>query len=328
MIRYNADTGLLEYLVNGRIENAAHTTPGGREGGNVYTPFIARDGSFILGGRFNGMIDEFRIYKRVINAPGRTSLDTVSRTALELPELAKFPRSGGRIETRTLDLGEPGSTLLKIEASGGRFSGVAAGTAKGTVKNIYAGTSDFHFADSSTLQFFIRSSDDPYGFSRLAWTPVALGADLGRRIQGRYIQMAVAFYPSGNCETTPYLEEIRIIYEINEAPHPPSLVTIIAKDGEVELSWRSSPDQHTKGYLVYYGISSGVYYGDGTIRGEAPIKVPIDAGNRTSLRIDGLKNGTLYYFVVAAYDRKTAASEYHSGKFSREVSGRPLRMSE
>jgi len=80
-------------------------------------------------------------------------------------------------------------------------------------------------------------------------------------------------------------------------------------------------DADARGYLVYYGTSAGVYYGEGALRGESPI----DAGNRTRLRIDGLQNGTLYFFSIAAYDDERGN---HPGKFSKEVTARPLRATE
>jgi hypothetical protein len=331
LIRYNANTGLLEYLINGRIENIAYTTTSGTErkssARDVYIPQINRDGSFVLGSRFSGILDEFRIYNKVINAPGRTALETAGRTSLELPELSKFPRSGGRIETRTLDLGEAGSTVLRIEASGGRLS-PTTGTSGGrrmVVKNTYAGRGNFRFADDSALQFFIRTAEEPYRFNQIPWTPIVAGEEIPGSMKGRYVQLAAAFYPSGDCETSPYLEEVRIIYDSNEAPYPPSLVVARAMDGAVDLSWRSSPDADTRGYLIYYGTSSGVYYGEGSILGSSPI----DARNRTSIRLEGLRNGTLYFFAVAAYDGSGPRPEdLHAGKFSREVSARPLRMSE
>jgi hypothetical protein len=89
----------------------------------------------------------------------------------------------------------------------------------------------------------------------------------------------------------------------------------------VELSWRASPGADISGYLVYYGSSGGEYFGEDAGLGKSPINV----GNRTSVRIDGLKNGVLYYFAVAAYDRMDPS---YAGTFSREVSARPLRMIE
>jgi hypothetical protein len=325
LIRYNADTGLLEYLVNGRIENMCHTTGSGREGGDVYTPLINREGAFILGGRFSGILDEFRVYNKVINAPGHTALENQSRTALELPELTKFSRGGGRIETRTIDLGEAGSTVLKIEASGGRLGPNSSGRGSMAVKNTYAGKGNFRFPDNSGLQFFIRAGEEPYRFDQIPWIPVIPGQMAPDGVRGRYVQIAADFYPSGDCSTSPYLEELRIVYNRNDPPYPPSLVTARALDGAVELSWRPSPDEHVRGYLIYYGTSSGVYYGEGAMLGSSPI----NAGNRTSLRIEGLKNGTLYFFVIAAYDGTgSIPADLHSGKFSREVSARPLKTGE
>ncbi|MDR2073599.1 MAG: hypothetical protein LBP60_09235 [Spirochaetaceae bacterium] len=324
LIRYNADSGLLEYLINGQIENIAYTTASGREGGDVYTPRLNRDGAFVLGSRFSGILDEFRIYNKVVASPGRTALENTGRVSIELPELAKFPRNGGRIETRTLDLGERNSMVLRIEASGGRM-GQAQGQRRMAIRNIYAGRGNFRFPDNSMLQFFIRAGEEPYQFSRISWTPIVPGEPVPETIRGRYVQVAAAFYPSGDCETSPYLEEIRIIYDKNEAPYPPSLVTARALNGAVDLAWRPSPDEDTRGYLIYYGTTSGVYYGEGARLGSSPI----DAGNRTSLRIEGLQNGTLYFFVVAAYDGiSRRPDELHPGKFSKEVAARPLRMNE
>jgi hypothetical protein len=324
LIRYNADSGLLEYLINGKIENIAYTSASGGEGGDVYTPRLNRDGAFVLGGRFSGILDEFRIYNRVITRPGRTALENSGRTSLDLPELAKFPRSGGRIETRALDLGERNSRVLRIEAAGGRLSQVR-GQRRMAVKNTYAGRGSFRFPDNSALQFFIRAGEEPYQFSRIPWIPIVPGEPAPETVRGRYVQVAAAFYPSGDCETTPYLEEIRIVYDKNEAPYPPSLVTARALDGAVELSWRPSPDEDTRGYLIYYGTTSGVYYGEGAQPGPSPV----DAGNRTSLRIEGLRNGTLYFFALAAYDGSgRRPEELHPGKFSKEVSARPLRMNQ
>jgi hypothetical protein len=92
----------------------------------------------------------------------------------------------------------------------------------------------------------------------------------------------------------------------------------MARDGAVELTWRASPSRDAGGYYVYYGTASGDYL-------EA--KSPVDAGSRTSIIIDGLKNGTLYYFSVAAYNKPqnegyTFVPE--PGEFSREVAARPL----
>ncbi|GHV77086.1 hypothetical protein AGMMS49942_19070 [Spirochaetia bacterium] len=297
LVRFNSDTGILEYLVDGRLEGVVYATTTGREGGEVYIPVAGDGGTVVLGGRFAGLMDEFRIY-------GRYN---------EVPQLSKYPPLGGRIETRPLDLGERNSRVLKVEALGGNFSSGG--------RNEYAGSGRFRFANNSMVQFFIRTADNPWMTGESEWQPFEPGTDFTGDIRGRYVQLAAAFYPSGDREAAPYLDEIRVVYQRDDPPLPPSMVTAVARDGAVDIVWRSSPDPDVSGYLVYFGTSAGDYFGESTIQGVSPI----NAGRETSIRINGLENGTLYYFAVAAYDRMNPAN---AGNFSREAIARPLRMVE
>jgi hypothetical protein len=301
LIRFNSDTGLLEYLVNGRLEGVAYATTTGREGGEVYSPVAGDGGSLVLGGRFAGMMDEFRVY-------GRCN---------ETPLLSKYPLQGGRIETRPLDLGERNSAVLKVEALGGNFSPGGKNFSSGNL-NEYTGSGRLRFANNAMVQFFIRATDTRWKINESEWRPFEPGTEFSGDIRGRYIQLAAAFYPSGDGEAAPYLDEIRVVYQRDDPPLPPSWVTAVARNGAVEISWKPSPDKDVSGYLVYFGTSSGDYFGESTIQGVSPI----NAGRGTSIRINGLKNGTLYYFAVAAYDRMNPAN---AGNFSREIMARPLK---
>jgi len=293
VIRFDSFTGMVEYLVNGKTESIEYATSTGREGGEVYTPIAGDGGSFTLGSGFSGLLDEFRIHH---NHPGTI--------------VQKYPMKGGRIETRALDLGEGSNGILKVEASGGK---VAIRDEK--IKGEFRRNGRFRFSDDAEMQFFIRSSDNPYRWDA-AWRPVTPGADISGSVNGRYVQLAVDFYPSANGEASPYLEELAITYFPDEPPLPPAQLTAIAMDGAVQLRWKNSPDQKTQGYLVYYGTSSDDYFGEDSALGGSPI----DAGKKNTIYINGLKNGTLYYFRVAAY-----SSPSHIGEFSREVRTRPLR---
>jgi hypothetical protein len=294
LIRFNADTGFLEYLVNGNSEDIVYATSSGREGGEVYIPLAGEGGHFTLGRRFSGMMDEFRIH-------GSFDIE---------PDLRRYSASGGRMESRAIDMGEASSRILRLEASGGSI-----GPGNGRVNNEYGGSGN-RFAGNSAVQFFLRAADNPYLWTDQDWRVVAPGADLPDPPKGRYVQVAAVLYPSGDGETSPYLEEIRIVYQPNKPPRPPSLVTATASNGTVTLNWKNSPDRDAAGYLVYYGTARGEYFGDGAVPGSSPV----DAGKRNSLRIEGLRNGTVYYFAVAAY-----SPERNAGEFSREVSARPLR---
>jgi hypothetical protein len=67
----------------------------------------------------------------------------------------------------------------------------------------------------------------------------------------------------------------------------------------VNLAWDPSESPAVGGYKVSYGTGSGNYTST------------IDAGNKTSLSVSGLNEGTRYFFAVKAYDSaRTVESDY------------------
>jgi hypothetical protein len=296
LIRFDSNTGLIEYLMNGKSEAIAYATPTGRESGEVYTPLVGGSGRFVLGS-FSGIMDEFKVH-------GAYEQEATLR---------RYPARGGRIETTAIDLGAGNNSVRRIDAFGGRTS-----IANASLTSDYRQNGSFRFADNSEMQFFIRSSSNPHLWDS-PWMSVTLGADFAEEVSGRYIQLAVDFYPSFDGETSPFLEEIRVTYLPDEPPIPPGRFTAVALDGAVQLQWQGSPSRNAKGYLVYYGTASGEFFGTGSLLGVSPV----DVGNRTSVVIDGLENGTLYFFCVAAYSDSGAAG-LRPGEFSREIRSRPL----
>jgi len=296
IIRFDASTGLLEYLVDGSCETIIYATSTGRENSEVYTPIIGANGNFLIGESFNGLIDEFRVHNACI---GRSSIH-------------RYSAAGGRIQTSPIDLGESASGVMRINVTGGRTS--LRGTA---VRNEFRENGRFKFSDDSEMNFFIRASEHSYDLGRARWVHFTPGADISN-VQGRYVQIAVDFYPSADGESSPYLEQMRIVYMPGEPPLPPRNFTAIARDGKVELRWRISPSQNTAGYRIYYSSVRGELFGTDALQGSSPI----DAGSRNSFIVEGLTNGTLYYFRVAAYNRVTG--EINEGEFTAEVTARPL----
>jgi hypothetical protein len=294
IVRFDSRSGLLEYMVNGQTEAVAYATSTTREGGEVYTPLIGENGVLTLGDGFIGLMDEFCLYSDFKDA-----------------STAKYPSKGGRAETRSIDLGEQNSAIVRIDASAGRMF-----TRNNAPHSEFIGQDIRRFSDDAELQFFIRASESPYLWND-DWRVFSPGKNLNDT-RGRYIQIAVQFYPSGDGEASPYLDELNVFYKPDDPPMPPTMVTALAQNGAVVLTWKNSPDVDTLGYFVYYGTRSGEYFGEDAAQGLSPI----DVGNKTDVRIDGLKNGTLYYFAVSAYDSLTPP---HLGMFSREASARPLR---
>ena len=77
-----------------------------------------------------------------------------------------------------------------------------------------------------------------------------------------------------------------------------------ASANSLTIAWDPATDGLTTGYFVVYGTASGVY----TSR--------INVGLVTTYRVDGLQDGTRYYFRVQAYGNSGEVSDY-----STEVSG-------
>ena len=299
LIRFDAATGMLEYLVNGAIEAIAYATASGREDGEAWTPVAGERGAFSIGRQFNGFIDEFKLIS------GFSTREDERR----------YAPAGAAVESAAIDLGSFGSALRKIDVSGGvlRLSGKS-------LRNEYRRGGDFRFGNGAAAQFFVRAADSPLALEEAEYRPFTGGAELAA-LKGRYAQVQVALYPSGDLESAPYIEEIKLEYVPKGAPAAPARLSAAARDGAVELSWKDPAAGAGSGYLVYYGTKAGEYFGDESALGASPL----DVGKSGRVRLDSLKNGTLYYFAVAAYDE---AGPSHPGALSREVSARPLRMLE
>ena len=100
---------------------------------------------------------------------------------------------------------------------------------------------------------------------------------------------------------------------------PRAFINAEPGDGQVTLSWRPVAVADAAGYIIYYGKSSGNYTGVNSNLGDSPI----DVGSTTEVTLEGLENGTLYYFTVVTYD---SASLNHLSTFSKEVIARPSRL--
>jgi len=306
LVRFDADTGLIEYLVDGNSEAIVYATSTGRESSEVYTPSSGSGGNFLLGERFSGLMDELRIYSAY----------------KERGSIQKYSPAGGRIETRPIDLGQVSSGVVKVNVSGGRTS-----IRENSLRNEFNENGRFRFADDSEMNFFIRAGENPYQLNNCKWAGFTPGAAV-TGVSGRYVQLAVDFYPSSDGEGSPYLDEINIVFIPGEPPMPPRNLIAVASDGGVTLSWRHSPNANTEdghtGYLVYYSSKRGELFGEEAALGPSPI----NTGMKNRIYIDGLTNGTLYYFRVAAYNSLEEpfdlSSKYNIGAFSSEATARPL----
>jgi len=286
VLSYDAETGLLEYLVNGYVEDIRYITSTGHEGGDVSLVLLGVPVEFVLCSHYTGKIDDFRISKVPYSLPGYQSAENAGSI-----EHMKYVRSGGYFRSRPL-MTSAGSVLNSIDV-------------------------EMNEPEQTAINLYVRSGDNRYNWTDTypEWKSVEPGEELSG-ITGLFFQVACELYPDGNGQTTPSVTEIKLNYTELPLPLPPFSVSAVAGDGCVTLKWNYSVDETAGGYYVYYGNRSGEYLGRVAVEGASPINV----GNTTSVTLTGLENGTIYYFAVASW---SGINENVVGELSREVFARP-----
>jgi len=210
----------------------------------------------------------------------------------------RFPARGATAVSPILDLGATNSAMLAITART-REPGEAA------------------------IHWSYRLADSAAGWTDASpgWTPFVPGP-LPRAARGRYLQLRLELYPDASGEATPSVSALSIRYEPDRAPPAPQGVVAIPGDSRITVRWRKVSEPDLAGYMVYYGTAPGDYFGAGAAEGPSPVLVADK--DATSLALNGLDNGTLYFIAVAAYD---GAEPPHIGEHSREANARPARVS-
>jgi hypothetical protein len=284
LLRYDAETGLLEYLRDGRTEAVTYATSSRSERGTVYFPYIgdASKDTVEVGESLVGFLDELR----------------VSSAFREPPDLGHYEPFGGTVVTRPLDLGSGAARVVRFDAEYAAPQTAAV--------HLY-----YRAAESRNT---LRAADPDTG-----WTPFEPGREVQNPVQGRFIQLRAELYPGGERRSSPRLFELRVVYEPDLPPSPPTGLVAVPGDGEVTLRWNAVPEPDLTGYTVFYGTRSGRYFGTGAEIGSSPATI----GERTEVTLDGLENGTLYFFAVASRDASSTAGE---SVLSSEVTARPSRL--
>lgn len=265
-ISFDEETGLIEYIVDGHVEDMRFITRTGHEGGTVCVPALGVTASIELCKNFSGRIDDFRIERDV---------NKVKDFGLYGTLLESYKRSGGWFST------EP--TLI---ATGATLNSVNA------LMNV---------PEETSVRFFVRSGENYYNWtsSYPEWKEIENGAELSG-VEGMYFQLKANLLCDGAGSRTPQITEIAFNYTEYPLPFPPFSVYADGGKNSITVTWNYSVDDATGGYYVYYGNRSGEYLGRAAIEGMSPIK----AGNTTSFTLTGLESGSLYYFAVASYSKK------------------------
>jgi hypothetical protein len=234
ILRFNSDTGLLEYLVDGAPQAIAYSNPQNSESGDIYLPFIGEAGNTtisVLPG-FTGMIDEFRI----------------SSSFRSEPYLSSYRPNSGSITTKAIDLESTDTRIFSISS----------------IENTPGDSDIRYFYRVSNRKTQIFDLDEP-------WIPFNPGEELPESARGRWLQISAVLYPDGTQSLSPVLSEFTILYEPDLPPLPPAFVSVSPGDGMVEISWTEVTEDDIAGYLLYYGTYPGRYFGRDA--GPSPIDV-------------------------------------------------------
>jgi hypothetical protein len=232
LLRFDGDTGLVEYLVDGRSEAVAYATASGREGGTVFEPVAGAAAPLELCPDYSGLVDELRI----------------SRRQVEEPSLRPFGRGGSLVVSPVADLGYGNSRLVAVESEY-KAPGTASVEFSYRIGDSWAGW----------------RSDSP------AWLPFRAGEPLPASARGRYAQVKAELFADGTGRLTPSLSSLTFRYEPDPPPPAPGRIVATPKDGAVELRWTRVPEADLAGYLVYYGERPGEYFGTGADQGPSPV---------------------------------------------------------
>ena len=263
-ISYDQDSGLLEYRIDGKLEDMKYVTTNGKEmGGYIYSPILGVPADIEICPSYTGRIDDFHIQRKS---------ESASSTALRYDS---YKKDGGRFVTEPILVGLS-SVLQKIDA-------ITTEPAQTDVV-LYARAGDNYFNWTET---------EP------AWVPVTNHQQI-ENVKGKYFQVAVDLYTDGNGSKTPSVTQLDLHYTEASAPLPPFTLIAEPGNGQVTLTWSYSVDDSAGGYYVYYGERPGEYLGREAVQGASPVNV----GNTAKVTISGLKNGKIYYFAVATYSNQ------------------------
>ena len=232
LLRFDGDTGLVEYLVDGRPEATAYATSSGREGGTVYEPALGAAAPLEFCPDYSGLADELRISRRFVEEPQLRRLG--QDPAIVLSPVADFGYGNSRLDAVEAEFKAPGNSSVELS---------------------------YRIADSWTAW----RSDSP------AWNPIREGEPLPEAARGRYAQVKVVLYPDGSGRLSPSLSSITLRYRPDPPPPPPERLIATPKEGAVELRWTKVPEADVAGYLVYYGETPGEYFGSGADQGSSPV---------------------------------------------------------
>ncbi len=139
---------------------------------------------------------------------------------------------------------------------------------------------------------------------------------------GKYLQWRVEYFtPTQDTDEIFYIDGILANYKETTNPGIVKINSIIAKDGSIDISWKTLPSDLIESYEIYYGYAPNNYFGKAEFSPASPVSINIEKSSVSQdihYTLDGLDNERPYYISIRAKD---VYGQY--GSFSPEIVTRP-----
>ncbi len=233
-ITFDEETGLMEYRIDGKVEDMRYITSSGRGWGTVFSGMLGVPADIEICPNFMGKIDDFAISRSPI-------VSEFSRN--------RYIKEGGRVESQPLGPYRSGTIIDKVLV-------------------------DATIPSQTDVQVFIRGSDNYFEWTNNTqeWIPVKNGVP-SKEVAGEWFQVAVDMYTDGLASVSPYVSEIKLVALEKNPPMPPFKLYTQSGNGYIDISWVASASSNADGYYLYYGTAPGEYLGQISIEGASPIDV-------------------------------------------------------
>ncbi|AFG38687.1 LamG-like jellyroll fold domain-containing protein [Spirochaeta africana] len=238
LVRYSAENGLLEYLVDGVLHDLAWVTAAGREDGGGFPLMIGElSGRRVqVGRRFVGLLDDLYISQQSTQESPPSTAGRTPGYAVTAP--IDLGDSRRRLEQIQAETETPGDTAVRVQYRAGH-----------------------------------RLRTD--GEIDAAWQELPGDGRIPGQPAARFVQLRFDLLPDGEGRS-PSVRQAVVRHRPMPPPIPPAGVRAETEAGNIQVEWNRVYDETVGGYLVYYGTEPGGYFGTGADAGDSPVDVGLD----------------------------------------------------
>jgi hypothetical protein len=215
----------------------------------------------------------------------------LSTTGKSLSSQLKYGKRGFNVPNSDIDSTDVADFKLVLEGlTGADYCGNLAMNRHGKLKKIYNITLNDRLHSKINLNSQIDLNFEPYTREPSRVQEFEYDPNKGNiKIKAEFLNL-----PGGTeRDITP--------------PATPVLKSVLpAGDGAITLRWTRNRDADCAGYYIFFTSSPGEWQAEYCNFGQSPlcVKNPVSSATECFYTIEGLENGTAYFFYVKAFDTK------------------------